>query len=81
MKFQNITYSIPWNLFLITIGSLIFAIGLKGIIIPHGMITGGFSGLGVLLFYYTDLLTPGIWFLVLNIPVFIFGWLFVSRRF
>ena len=44
MKFQNITYSVPWNLFLITVGNLILSIGLKSIIIPHGMITGGFSG-------------------------------------
>ncbi|MCF6246399.1 MAG: YitT family protein [Desulfobacula sp.] len=81
MKLQNITYSIPWNLFLITIGSIIIGIGLKAIVIPHGMITGGFSGFGILIFYYTDLFTPGIWYLLLNIPVFIFGWLFVSRRF
>lgn len=81
MKFQNITYSIPWNLFLITVGCLIFGIGLKGIVIPHGMITGGFSGLGLLLYYYTDLLTPGTWYLLLNIPVAVLGWIFVSRRF
>lgn len=81
MKLQNITYSIPWNLFLITLGSLIFGIGFKGIVIPHGLITGGFSGLGLLIYYYTDLLTPGTWYLVLNIPVFVLGWIFVSRRF
>ena len=81
MKFQNITYSIPWNLFLITAGSLLFGIGLKGIVIPHGMITGGFSGLGLLLYYYSDLFAPGIWYLLLNIPVFILGWIFISRRF
>ena len=81
MKQQNITYSIPWNLFLITLGSLIIGIGLKGIVIPHGMITGGFSGAGILLFYYTGILTPGIWYLLLNIPVFILGWVFISRRF
>lgn len=81
MKFQNITYSIPWNLFLITAGSLLVGIGLKGIVIPHGMITGGFSGFGILLYYYTQLLTPGTWYLALNVPVFILGWLFISRRF
>ncbi|NOX35306.1 MAG: YitT family protein [Deltaproteobacteria bacterium] len=81
MKFQNITYSIPWNLFLITLGSIIVGAGLKAVVIPHGMITGGFSGAGILLFYYTKLLTPGIWYLILNIPVFILGWLFISRRF
>jgi len=81
MNFQNISYSIPWNLFLITMGNLILAMGLKSIIIPHGMITGGFSGLGILLLYYTESLTPGLWYLILNIPVFIIGWKFVSKRF
>ena len=81
MKFQNITYSIPWNLFLITLGSLIAGIGLKAIVIPNGMITGGFSGAGILVFYYTQIFTPGAWYFILNIPVFIFGWLFISRRF
>jgi uncharacterized membrane-anchored protein YitT (DUF2179 family) len=81
MKFQNITYTIPWNLFLITLGSFIAGIGLKAVVIPNGMITGGFSGAGILAFYYTKIFTPGIWYFILNIPVFIFGWLFISRRF
>lgn len=81
MKLKNMTYSIPWNLFLITSGSFLLAFGIKAIIIPQGMITGGFSGLGILLFYYTDSLSTGLWFLVLNIPVFILGWKFISKRF
>ncbi len=81
MKPYNIVYSIPWNLFLITLGSLILAVGIKGIIIPHGMITGGFSGLGLLIYYNSGILTPGIWYLILNIPVFIIGWKFISKRF
>jgi uncharacterized membrane-anchored protein YitT (DUF2179 family) len=81
MKFQDITYSIPWNLFLITLGSFILAVGLKSIIIPHGMITGGFSGLSILLLYYTGAFTPGVWFLLLNIPIFIIGWRYISKRF
>ncbi len=81
MKFQDITYSIPWNLFLITLGSFILAVGLKSIIIPHGMIIGGFSGLSILLLYYFGAFSPGVWFLLLNIPVFIIGWRFISKRF
>ncbi len=81
MKLQNITYSIPWNLLLISLGSIIFGVGLKAIVIPNGMIMGGFSGAGILIYYYTNIFTPGIWYLILNIPVFIFGWLFISRRF
>ncbi len=81
MKLQDITFTVPWNLFLITIGSIIFSFGFKAIVIPQGMVTGGFSGAGVLIFYYTDLFTPGIWYMILNIPVFIIGWAFISRRF
>jgi uncharacterized membrane-anchored protein YitT (DUF2179 family) len=81
MKLQSITYSIPWNLFLITLGSIIIGIGLKAIVIPHGMIVGGFSGAGILIFYYTQSLTPGIWYFIINIPVFFIGWIFISRRF
>ncbi len=77
----NIVYSIPWNLFLITLGSVIAAVGIKAVIIPQGMITGGFSGLGLLIYYMSDILTPGIWYLILNIPVFIIGWKFISKRF
>jgi uncharacterized membrane-anchored protein YitT (DUF2179 family) len=45
------------------------------------MITGGFSGAGILIYYHTHFLTPGIWYFILNIPVFIAGWVFISRRF
>jgi uncharacterized membrane-anchored protein YitT (DUF2179 family) len=81
MKFQDISYSVPWNLFLITLGSFILAFGVKAIIIPQGMITGGFSGLSILLLYYSGSFTPGLWFLILNIPVFVIGWKFISKRF
>lgn len=81
MNIQKISYSVPWNLFLITMGSIIIGIGLKAIVIPHGMITGGFAGTGLLIYYYTKFLTPGTWYFILNIPVFVAGWVFVSRRF
>jgi uncharacterized membrane-anchored protein YitT (DUF2179 family) len=74
-------YPIPWNIFLITLGSIIFSIGIKAIVIPHGFITGGSSGLGLLLYYFFNILSPGVWYLVINVPIFIVGWLFVSRRF
>jgi len=83
MKFGQVKflYSIPWNIFLITMGAIIFSIGIKAIVIPHGFITGGLSGLGLLLFYFFKSLSPGLWYLTINIPIFIIGWLFISRRF
>ncbi len=74
-------YSIPYNIFLLTFGSAIFGIGVKGIALPHSFISGGFSGLSLLVYYWTGLLTPGTIYFILNVPIFILGWRYVSRRF
>ena len=78
---KNYRFSILWNLLLISAGALLVGIGVKSIAVSHGFITGGVSGLGLLIYYLTQTLTPGTWYLLLNIPIFIIGWLFVSRRF
>ena len=78
---KNRAYALLWNLILIAGGGLLLAIGIKSIAIPHGFITGGFSGLSLLIYYIFGGLSPGIWYLVLNIPLFIIGWIWLSRRF
>lgn len=80
-KLQNIKFSIPWNLFLLTVGSVIYVIGINGIIVHHNFIPGGLYGLCLFIFYKTDLFSPGIWYLILNFPLCILGWMLVSRRF
>ncbi len=76
-----LAYSIGWNLFLIAFGGVILSIGIKSVAIPNGFISGGFSGLSLLIYYIFGGLSPGIWYCVLNIPLFITGWLILSRRF
>jgi hypothetical protein len=44
------TFCIPYNILLITMGCIIFSIGLKGIARPHGFISGVISGLSLLIF-------------------------------
>ncbi len=73
--------SISWNLFLLTAGSLVFSVGVKALVIPSGFITGGITGVGLLCYYYYNILTPGILYFAINIPLFIIGWKLVSRRF
>ncbi|GAB6906182.1 conserved membrane hypothetical protein [Desulfosarcina cetonica] len=73
--------SVLWNLFLISAGAIVFAIGVKAIAIPHGFITGGVSGMTLLIYYVSGRMSPGLWYLAINIPIFLFGWLHVSRRF
>ena len=78
---KNYRFSILWNLCLISAGALLVGVGVKSIAVSHGFITGGVSGLGLLIYYLTRTFTPGIWYFLLNIPIFILGWLFVSKRF
>jgi uncharacterized membrane-anchored protein YitT (DUF2179 family) len=66
---------------LITLGAAVFGVGVKAIALPHGLITGGMSGLCLLIYYWTGLLTPGILYFIINIPIFLIGWRHVSRRF
>ncbi len=73
--------SVVWNLFLLTLGSLVFAVGAQAILVHHKFIIGGLFGTGLLIFYKSNLLSPGIWYFLLNIPLLIAGWIFLSRRF
>lgn len=80
-KFRKITFGIPWNLFLLTLGSWLIAFSVKAIAVPHSLLTGGMSGLGLLVYYIVGGLTPGQWYFALNVPVFFLGWVFISKRF
>lgn len=80
-KFQDIKFSVPWNLLLLTAGSLIFIIGMNGIVIHQSFIPGGLYGLCLFVYYKTNMFSPGIWYLLLNIPLLVLGWIYVSRRF
>ena len=80
-KLRMYAFSIPWNLFLLSAGSVLVALGIKAVAVPHGLISGGVSGIGLLLYYFTHTLSPGLWLLLLNIPIALAGWIMVSRRF
>ena len=77
----RITSSVPWNLLLITAGSLIIALALKGIAFQHAFIPGGFFGVASLIYFATELGRISIWYVLFNIPLFIIAWKFISRRF
>ncbi|PIE69840.1 MAG: hypothetical protein CSA21_00215 [Deltaproteobacteria bacterium] len=73
--------SVAWNLLLITSGSLIFSVGASGILATNNIITGGIYGTALLLFSKVGLLSIALWYLVLNVPLFIVGFLHVGRSF
>lgn len=78
---KRITSSIAWNCLLITVGSFLFAFGIKAIAFPHGLITGGLFGTALFLNYLTGIFDPNVIFIILNLPLFIVGYLIVSKRF
>ncbi len=75
------TYTVWWNLILITIGATIGSIAIKSLAIPHEFLAGGIFGLASLIYYKLELLSPGWLYFGLNIPLFVFAWVKVSRRF
>ena len=73
--------TIIWNLLLISVGSIICAAAIKGILIPEQFLAGGITGLALLVHYMLPSLPVGVIYFLLNIPLFLIGWLFVGRRF
>jgi len=85
MWFKNFsmkeTRTIVWNLLLLFAGSVLCAAAVKGILVPKQFLAGGVTGLALLGHYVFPSLPIGFIYFLLNIPLFVFGWLFVGRRF
>lgn len=70
-----------WNLCLICLGSLLVAVSINGILIPHQFVSGGFIGVALVIHYLFPSFPLAVLYLLLNVPVFVLGWTFVGRRF
>lgn len=69
------------NLGLIAAGSIIYSMGINGVLIPKGFLSGGVLGLAVLIHYLIPFAAVGVLYLVMNVPLIFLGWVHVSRRF
>jgi len=70
-----------WNLGLIGLGSLLCAVAINGILIPRQFLSGGFTGLALILHYLFPSLPLGGIYFILNLPNYAFGWKYVGKRF
>jgi uncharacterized membrane-anchored protein YitT (DUF2179 family) len=73
--------AIAWNLVLLGFGGFIFSLGVNEIALGKGLMSGGISGLALLLYYITGVLGPGLLYFLLNAPLMVLGWRTLSRRF
>jgi uncharacterized membrane-anchored protein YitT (DUF2179 family) len=77
----NFRFSVAWNCGLILIGTFIQAIGFKALGEQQGFVPGGLFGVATLIYYTTGVFNSGFLYLLLNIPMFILGYIYLSRRF
>ncbi len=70
-----------WNLGLLVVGSVLCAAGVNGILIPHLFVSGGVTGLALVIHYLAPGLSVGLLYTLMNLPLFAAGWFFISRRF
>lgn len=73
--------TILYNLVLISLGIIVFVIGMNSILIPNKLLGAGVSGLAIILHYLFPSADVGITYFVLNIPLMLLGWFSISRRF
>jgi uncharacterized membrane-anchored protein YitT (DUF2179 family) len=69
------------NLFLLTVGNLIYAAGINSIIIPQHFLSGGVMGIALITHYFLPTLNTGYAYFLFNIPLFVLGFFCISRRF
>ncbi|WP_022657969.1 YitT family protein [Desulfovibrio desulfuricans] len=85
MKLQSynkaLAESVVWNLLWLTLGSVLMAICIQSVAAPHGFLSGGVMGVGLLVNYWTGTLTPLVWYSLLCVPVYALGWFCVGKRF
>ena len=81
MKEMQAARTVLWNLLLIFAGSVICALAVKGILVPKQFLAGGVTGLSIFGHYLFPSLPIGFIYFLLNIPLFVVGWMFVGRRF
>jgi uncharacterized membrane-anchored protein YitT (DUF2179 family) len=71
-----------WDYFLITVGTFLMAYAVIGFWRPFSLVTGGISGLGIVIESVTNGRIP-VWLtnIVGNVPLFIIGWKTIRREY
>ncbi|WP_036718547.1 YitT family protein [Paenibacillus harenae] len=78
MKLRTLRYlyTVP----VMTAGAFLVAVGFNIFLIPHQLLSGGVSGISMMIGYLTGG-NIGWLYLILNVPLLIWGWFAVGRRF
>ncbi len=72
---------IGWNLALMAVGSILCAAAVNEILIPHRFVSGGVTGLAIMIHYVIPLFSVALLYALLNVPLFLIGGFIIGRRF
>lgn len=78
---KRLAESVWWNLLLLTVGGFLLALGIQAVAAPHGFLSGGILGVSLLVWYNTHLWSVSAWYLIICLPICVWGWFYVGRRF
>ncbi len=78
MKRKSIDFA--YQTFLLTAGSALCALAVNGFLIPQGFLARGFTGIALLIHYQYPILSVGLLYLLINIPVFVLRYRLVGKR-
>ncbi len=73
--------NIGGNLALLVLGSLLCGVAINGILIPHRFVSGGVTGVALVIHYLVPPVPVAAIYVLANLPLFVAGWFFISRRF
>ena len=65
----------------ILLGALLWSVSINGILVHHEFISGGISGLALVIYYIFPKVSIGLMVFLINIPLFIIGWRMISGKF
>jgi len=80
-KRLKIAGGVLWNVVLLSVGAVFCGAAVNGILIPMEFVSGGVTGLTLVVKHLLPSLPLGGIYLCLNVPLFLVGWRFVGRRF
>lgn len=81
MTKKSIALKILKQYLIITVGCIIYSLGVALFLDANKIASGGVSGLAIVLSHITPLKMTGIWIIILNVPLFILGAVSFGRNF
>lgn len=70
----------PLSVLAVLASTLLFSAGFNFFLVPQQLLTGGVSGIAMMIGYFADL-NIGLMLFLFNLPLMIWGWFVIGRRF